>query len=81
MDRFWSKVMTACVANYEWGSKFNAELSEEKWKKGLSSRVRAMDADEFDLFLASVVMLSAKEQMMGVSLTEKVNYFRSLREN
>ncbi len=79
MDKFWSKVMITCVANYPWGNDFNADFSEEKWKKGLTSKVKAMDAGEFDLFLASVVMLAAKEQMMGVTLTEKVNFFRSLR--
>jgi len=80
MDLFWSKVMPACVASYSWGGEFAAEMSEEKWQKGLKSKVQAMDDGEFDLFLASVVMISAKEQMMGVGLTEKITFFRSLRK-
>jgi len=72
--------MPACVASYSWGGEFAAEMPEEKWQKGLKSKVQAMDDGEFDLFLASVVMISAKEQMMGVGLTEKINFFRSLRK-
>jgi hypothetical protein len=80
MDLFWSKVMPACVANYSWCGEFTASMPEAKWQKGLKAKIQVMDEAEFDLFLASVVMLSAKEQMMGVGLTEKINFFRSLRK-
>jgi len=80
MDLFWSKVMPACIASYSWGGEFAPEMTPEKWQRGLKSKVRAMDDAEFDLFLASVVMISAKEQLMGVELTEKINFFRSLRK-
>jgi len=79
MDLFWSKVMPACVANYPWGSQFLPEMSASQWEDGLKTKIKAMDDSEFDLFLASVVMTSAKEQMMGAGLTEKINFFRGLR--
>ena len=80
MDLFWSKVMPACVASYPWGSEFTAEMSQVKWQKGLKKKIQMMDEGEFDLFLASVVMTSAKAQLMGVELTEKITFFRGLRE-
>ncbi len=79
MDLFWSKVMPACVANYPWGSEFLPDMKVSEWEEGLKSKVQKMDDAEFDLFLASVVMIAAKEQLMGVGLTEKINFFRGLR--
>ena len=54
-------------------------MSAKKWQDGIKAKVAAMDEDEFDLFLAGVVMAASKAQMMGVMLTEKIEYFRSLR--
>ena len=44
----------------------------------MKEKIKAMDDSEFDLFLAGVVMSASKEQMMGVSLTEKVNVFKGM---
>jgi hypothetical protein len=79
MDLFWSKVMPASIANYSWSKDFSAGMSVKKWQEGLKAKIQAMDSDEFDLFLAGVVMASSRAQIMGVLLTEKVEYFRSLR--
>jgi len=46
---------------------------------GLKSRLKKMDEAEFDLFLAEVVMTAARKQIMGVDLTEKVEFLRDLR--
>lgn len=54
-------------------------MSQKKWQDGIKTKVQAMDDDEFDLFLAGVVMAASKAQLMGVSLTEKIEYFRALR--
>lgn len=79
MDLFWSKVMPASIVNYSWSKDFSAGMSVKKWQEGIKAKICAMDDDEFDLFLAGVVMASSKAQIMGVLLTEKVEYFRSLR--
>ncbi len=79
MDPFWSKVMPACVANFPWGGEFSGVTSQKKWENGLKVKIKAMDDAEFDLFLAWVVMSASKEQLMGVDLTEKINFFRELR--
>jgi hypothetical protein len=71
--------MPASIVNYSWSKDFTASMSQKKWQEGIKAKVVAMDDDEFDLFLAGVVMASSKAQIMGVSLTEKIEYFRSLR--
>ena len=53
--------------------------SQKKWESGLKSKIKAMDEAEFDLFLAGIVMSASKLQLMGVTLTEKINLFRELR--
>jgi len=80
MDLFWSKVMPASIENYSWSKDFPAGLSKKKWEEGITAKIQEMDEDEFDLFLAGVVMAAAKAQIMGTLLTEKVDYFRSLRK-
>jgi hypothetical protein len=79
MDLFWSKVMPASIVNYSWSKDFSAGMSIKKWQEGIKAKIVAMDPDEFDLFLAGVVMAASRAQMMGVTLTEKIEYFRSLR--
>lgn len=79
MDLFWNKIMPVAVANYPWGGEFSAEMSPKKWEKNIAEKIVKMSEDEFDLFLAAVVMQASKAQMMGVILTEKITFFRSLR--
>lgn len=71
--------MPECVSSYPWGRELGGKMSEKKFKEEISSHVKKMSDDEFDLFLSAVVMQSSKEQMMGVALTEKIEYFRGLR--
>ncbi len=71
--------MPECVSAYPWGRDFSTKMSAKKIQEEVSSRVRKMSDDEFDLFLSAVVMQSSKDQMMGLPLTEKIQYFRSLR--
>lgn len=71
--------MPASIVNYSWSKDFTPAMSQKKWQDGIKAKVQAMDEDEFDLFLAGVVMAASRAQMMGVSLTEKIEYFRGLR--
>lgn len=79
MDLFWSKVMPASIANYSWSKDFPVGMSVKKWQEGIKNKLQVMDDDEFDLFLAGMVMAASRAQIMGVTLTEKVEYFRALR--
>jgi len=72
--------MPECVSAYPWGREFSGKMSAKKIEEGISARVKKMSDDEFDLFLSAVVMQSSKDQMMGVALTEKIQFFRSLRK-
>ncbi len=72
--------MPECVSIYPWGREFSGKMGAKKIQEEVSSRVRKMTDDEFDLFLSAVVMQSSKDQMMGVALTEKIQFFRSLRK-
>ncbi len=80
MDIFWSKIMPTCVMQFPWGREFSAKMSVKKWEDNIAVKVAAMSDDEFDVFLSAVVMQSSKDQMMGVALTEKIQFFRSLRK-
>ena len=71
--------MPACIDNYSWSKDFPVGMSAKKFQEGIEAKVRDMDDDEFDLFLAGMVMAASRAQIMGVILTEKVEYFRSLR--
>ena len=72
--------MPECVSSYPWGREFSGRMSLKKFQQGVSEKVKNMTDDEFDLFLSAVVMQSSKDQMMGVALTEKIEYFRELRK-
>ncbi|KKS93138.1 MAG: hypothetical protein UW68_C0021G0011 [Candidatus Collierbacteria bacterium GW2011_GWB1_44_6] len=79
MDLFWTKIMPECVSKYPWGGEFTAKMSLKKFQEGIKAKIKAMDENEFDLFLAAVVMQASRDQMMGVNLTEKVGFLRGLR--
>lgn len=79
MDLFWNKAMPAAVAGYNWGEGICRLKTQKAWKESLKLKLRKMDRDEFDLFLAAVVMEAAKKQIMGVDLTEKVEMLKELR--
>lgn len=71
--------MPACIESFSWGGDLSKCSSEKEWGKGLKGKIKKMDEKEFDLFLAEVVMTAARKQVMGVDLTEKVEFLRALR--
>lgn len=72
--------MPACIEGFSWSGDLSKCSNEKQWGEGLKSRVRKMDEAEFDLFLAEVVMTAAKKQIMGVDLTEKIEFLKALKE-
>ena len=79
MDLFWTKIMPECVSKYPWAGEFTAKMSLKKFQEVVKAKIKAMDENEFDLFLAAVVMQASRDQMMGVNLTEKIGFLRGLR--
>ena len=77
---FWKKIMPACIEDFPWSGDLSKCSNEKEWGKGLKGKVNKMDEREFDLFLAEVVMAAAKKQIMGVDLTEKIEFLKALRD-
>lgn len=71
--------MPSLATKFEWGKDLCGISKSEQWEKGLKSVIKEMDGDEFNLFLAQVVMAAASKQIMGVDLTEKIQFLKSLR--
>ena len=72
--------MPSCVATFDWGKNYSSDFGTKKAQADLAKRIKSMSDDEFDLFLSCVVMGSSKAQIMGLVLTEKIQFFRSLRQ-
>lgn len=49
-------------------------------EKGLTKIIKKMDVDEFNLFLAQVVIKASSKQIMGVDLTTQVQALKELRK-
>jgi hypothetical protein len=79
MDLFWKKVMPASITKYPWAGEMSKLKSVSAWEVSLKKKIAKMDNDEFNLFLAGVVMASGAAGMMGVDLTEKIQMFKKLR--
>lgn len=72
--------MPVCIEDFPWSGDLSDCSSEKEWGKGLKAKIKKMDESEFDLFLAGVVMVAAKKQIMGTDLTEKIEFLKALRE-
>lgn len=79
MDKFWNQVMPTCVSDFEWGSKLVSLSTEKAWEKSLKGTLSGLDDDEFNLFLAKVVIKASGAGVVGVDLTQKVALLRELR--
>ena len=79
VDGFWDKVMPVVAGEFDWASKLIALGDKKAWEKGLKQTVRKLDNEEFNLFLAKVVMTAASKQIMGVDLTRRIEFLKSLR--
>ena len=79
-DEFWEKVMPAVAGEFDWANKLTACGDKKAWEKGLKDIVVELDNEEFNLFLAKVVMTAASKQIMGVDLTRRIEFLKGLRE-
>ena len=72
--------MPACVADFSWGANLLSLETEESWQKSSLPKVlRNLDGDEFNLFLAKMVIKASGMGVVGTDLTEKVAWFKELR--
>ncbi len=49
-------------------------------EEGLKKAIKKMDGDEFNLFLAQVVIKASSKQIMGVDLTAQILALKELRK-
>lgn len=71
--------MPASISRFSWAGEMAGLKTVSAWEDSMAKRIAKMDDEEFNLFLASVVMASGAAGMMGVGLTEKVQLFRKMR--
>lgn len=71
--------MPACVADFKWGDGLVTNNSQVSWEKTLRGVLASLDDDEFNLFLAKVVIKASGAGVVGKDLTEKVVLLRELR--
>ena len=61
-------------------SKVNMKGSVSTLEMGLKKVVRKMDEDEFNVFLAQVVIKASSKQIMGLDLTKQILAIKALRK-
>ncbi len=79
VEKFWNKVVPDCVRGFEWGSGLGVFESRVELQKSLKSMVHGLDEAEFDVFTAQLVIKASGMGVVGVELTEIVNWFKELR--
>lgn len=72
--------MPECVASFEWGGKLTKGKGEISWKKAIKEQVNGMDDQDFDVFLAQVVIKASGKGVVGKDLSDIVEVIRGLRE-
>lgn len=77
---FWTEVMPGLAARFCWEKDFLVKFERDGWEKCLKNVVKRMDDEEFNLFMAQVVMEAAGKQIMGVNLTEQIEVIKALRK-
>jgi len=76
---FWEVVAPALIDHFEWGKELASKVGKASWERDLQTVVMGMDDDEFNLFMAQVVMAAASKQIMGVELTKRIELLKKMR--
>lgn len=71
--------MPSLAVKSNWGKDLAGVCERKGWEKSLRRVVKEMDGEEFNLFLAQVVMEASARQIMGVDLTRRIEILRGLR--
>ncbi len=80
LDGFWKQMMPGLGSQIAGGVTLSAICDRKGYEKGIKSFIKGMDEDEFNLFLAQVVMMASSKQIMGVGLTEQIVFLKTLRK-
>lgn len=77
---FWKDILPELADQYGFGNKLSAGSKVAEWEKGVAKAIKKMDGEEFNLFLAQVVIKASGKQVMGVNLTEQIQALKELRK-
>lgn len=77
---FWKQILPDLVSQFNLGKDLTATSKTGDWEKCLVKAVKKMDVDEFNLFLAQVVIKASSKQIMGVDLTAQISALKDLRK-
>lgn len=76
---FWKQILPELVGEFGLEKTLISKNAGD-WEKNLKKAVKKMDTDEFNLFLAQVVIKASSKQIMGVDLTAQVQALKDLRK-
>ncbi len=77
---FWKQILPDLVSQFSLGKDLTATSRVGDWEKCLIKAIKKMDTDEFNLFLAQVVIKASSKQIMGVDLTAQITALKDLRK-
>lgn len=77
---FWKAILPDLVNQFSLGKDLTAVSKTGDWERCLIKAIKKMDTDEFNLFLAQVVIKASSKQIMGVDLTAQITALKDLRK-
>lgn len=72
--------MPDCVSGLSWGKELGGVEGEDEWKKTLKNHLSQLDEEEFDVFLAQLVIKASGKGVVGKDLTGTVELMRQWRD-
>lgn len=77
---FWKHILPDLAVRFELGKEVTQATRVADLERGLKKVIKKMDDDEFNVFLAQVVIRASAKQIMGVDLTKQIESLQGLRE-
>lgn len=77
---FWKQILPDLIGQFKLGGGLTGSTKVADWEKSIKKAIQKMDVDEFNLFLAQVVIKASSKQIMGVDLTAQIQSLKELRK-
>ena len=77
---FWKQVLPSLLEQFKLTGDLTGSTKVADWEKSIKKAIKKMDNDEFNLFLAQVVIKASSKQIMGVDLTAQIQSLKELRK-
>jgi hypothetical protein len=76
---FWKLILPEIAPRFD-VSKVNTKGSIATLETSLKKVIKNMDVDEFNVFLAQVVIKASSKQIMGIDLTKQIMAIKALKK-